>query len=141
METGYPNPMLRRQANDKSFSHDPSQSYTLPARFYTDAGLYEIESKTIFHRTWHYAGHASQVAEPRSYITTSIQNQNVFIARGTDGELRAFYNVCAHRGHELLHGQGSKSVITCPYHAWAFNLDGTLLSARNSENVEGFDRS
>jgi len=141
MATTEDNPLLQRQTEDKSFSHDPSRSYTLPARFYTDSSLYEIERNSIFHKTWHYAGHASQVAEPRSYITTSIQEQNVFIARGNDGVLRAFYNVCAHRGHELLRGKGSKNVITCPYHAWAFNLDGTLLSARNSENVEGFNPS
>ena len=133
--------VLKRQGEDQNFSKDASRSYTLPARFYTDASIYELEKESIFYRTWHYAGHVSQVSEPRSYFTTRIHNQNLFVARGTDDKLRAFYNVCAHRGHELLQGAGKKNVITCPYHAWAFNFDGSLLSARNSENVAGFDRS
>ena len=133
--------VLKRHEEDQIFTKDASRSYTLPARFYTDATIYELEKESIFYRTWHYAGHVSQVSEPRSYFTTRIHNQNLFIARGSDNKLRAFYNVCAHRGHELLQGAGKKNVITCPYHAWAFNFDGSLLSARNSENVADFDRS
>ena len=133
--------LLSRRDGDQSFSGDASVSYTLPARFYTDPTIHDLEKEAIFYRTWHYAGHVSQVAEPRSYFTTSIHNQNLFVARGSDGQLRAFYNVCAHRGHELLQGSGRKTVITCPYHAWAFDFDGTLKAARNSENVAGFDRS
>jgi len=82
----------------------------------------------------------SQVAEQKSYFTTSIHQQNVFVTRGRDDKIRAFYNVCAHRGHELLEGAGKKSVISCPYHAWAYDFDGTLISARNSENVAGFKK-
>jgi len=79
------------------------------------------------------------VAEP--FLTTRIHEQNIFVARARDGELRAFYNVCPHRGHKLVEGVGRKNVITCPYHAWAFDFDDTLKSARNTENMEGFDRS
>ncbi|MEM7270214.1 MAG: aromatic ring-hydroxylating dioxygenase subunit alpha [Pseudomonadota bacterium] len=126
---------------DQPFRQDPKQSFTMPARFYTELGAFEAEKEAIFYRTWHYAGHASQVAEPRQYITTKIHNQNVLIARARDGQLRAFYNVCPHRGHELLEGSGKKNVITCPYHAWAFDFDGRMVNARNSENVAGFDKT
>ncbi|MBX2825910.1 MAG: aromatic ring-hydroxylating dioxygenase subunit alpha [Gammaproteobacteria bacterium] len=112
----------------------------MPARFYTSADLYDQEKEAIFYKTWHYAGHISQVSEPGSYFTTRIHEQNLFVARGRDNQLHAFYNVCAHRGHELLQGTGKKNVITCPYHAWAYDFDGKLLSARNSENVAGFNR-
>lgn len=131
---------LHRKPDDQPFRADPKHSFTLPARFYTDPGIFEAEKAAIFYRTWHYAGHASQVAEPGMYLTTQIHEQNVFVARGRDGELRAFYNVCAHRGHELLSGTGKKNVITCPYHAWAFDFDGRLVTARNSENVAGFNK-
>ncbi|HSF93504.1 MAG TPA: aromatic ring-hydroxylating dioxygenase subunit alpha [Thermohalobaculum sp.] len=133
-------PLLQRRAGDQPFRADPKTSYTLPARFYTDPGIYEAEKPAIFYRTWHYAGHVSQVSQPGSYITTRIHEQNVFVARGRDGELRAFFNVCTHRGHELLQGAGRKNVITCPYHAWAFDFDGRLVNARNSENVKGFKK-
>ena len=109
-------------------------SMAMPARFYTSPDIYEIEKDAIFYKSSHYAGHASQIKEERSYITTSIHDQNIFIAKGSDGELRAFYNVCAHRGHILLEGSGRKSVITCPYHAWAFDFSGKLVNARNLEN-------
>jgi len=128
------------KSDDKPFSRNPYESYTMPARFYTSKEVYELEKDAIFYKTWHYAGHVSQVSEKGSYFTTSIHEQNLFVTRGRDDELRCFYNVCAHRGHELVSGSGKKNVITCPYHAWAFDFDGQLVSARNSENVAGFNK-
>lgn len=132
--------LLEQQRGDAPFTADPSVSYTMPARFYVSADIYDMEKEAIFYKTWHYAGHVSQVVEQRSYFTTKIHEQNVFVTRGQDDEIRAFYNVCAHRGHELLEGAGRKSVITCPYHAWAFDFEGNLVNARNSENVAGFNK-
>jgi choline monooxygenase len=132
--------ILSRQPDDAAFTADPAKSFTLPARFYISPEVYELEKEEIFYKTWHYAGHVSQVAEARSYFTTKIHQQNIFVARGRDDQIRAFYNVCAHRGHTLLQGAGKKTVITCPYHAWAYDFDGSLINARNSENVAGFDK-
>lgn len=132
--------LLKMKSDDKPFSRNPYESYTMPARFYTSKEVYELEKDAIFYKTWHYAGHVSQVSEKGSYFTTSIHEQNLFVTRGRDDELRCFYNVCAHRGHELVSGSGKKNVITCPYHAWAFDFDGQLVSARNSENVAGFNK-
>ena len=131
---------MKLQMVDAPFVKDPAASFTLPARFYTSSEIYDLEKEAIFYKTWHYAGHVSQVAEQRSYFTTSIHDQSVFVTRGQDDELRAFYNVCAHRGHELLQGAGRKTVITCPYHAWAYDFEGKLVAARNSENVAGFNK-
>jgi phenylpropionate dioxygenase-like ring-hydroxylating dioxygenase large terminal subunit len=125
---------------DQPFTRDPSKSFTMPARFYTDADVFEREKSAIFYKTWHYAGHVSQVAEPKMYFTTKIHQQNIFVTHDRDGVIRAFYNVCAHRGHELLSGAGRTNVITCPYHAWAYDFNGQLVNARNSENVEGFNK-
>ncbi len=126
---------------DAPFTADPAQSFTIPARYYTSPEIYHAEKDAIFYRSWLYAGHISQVAEQGCYFTTRIHDQNLFVSHGRDGEIRAFFNVCAHRGHELLTGAGKKNVITCPYHAWAFDFDGKLVNARNSENVAGFDKS
>ncbi len=134
------NALLQRQPSDAPFTKDPSASYTMPARFYVSPEIHHMEKEAIFYKTWHYAGHVSQVAEQRSYFTTTIHDQNIFVTRGQDDVIRAFYNVCAHRGHELLEGAGKKNVITCPYHAWAFDFSGNLVAARNSENVAGFNK-
>ena len=74
------------------------------------------------------------------FLIMLIHRQNVFGARGRESVLRAFYNVCAHRGHELLSGAGMKNVITCPYHVGAFDFDGRLVLSRNGENVASFDK-
>lgn len=132
--------ILSIQKDEAPFTADPAKSFTLPARYYISPEIFELEKDAIFYKTWHYAGHASQVSEPGQYFTTTIHQQNLFIAHGRDGEIRAFYNVCAHRGHTLLEGSGKKNIITCPYHAWAYDFDGKLKAARNSENVEGFNK-
>ena len=132
--------LLNLQSNEAPFTADPGRSHTLPARFYTSPEIYELEKDAIFYRSWHYACHISQVAKPKSFFTTRIHQQSVFVAHGRDGKIRAFYNVCAHRGHELLQGCGLKNLITCPYHAWGYDFDGTLVAAPNSENVAGFDK-
>ncbi|QGX98908.1 aromatic ring-hydroxylating dioxygenase subunit alpha [Roseovarius faecimaris] len=134
-------PILNLMPGDAPFRADPSDSYTLPARFYHDAEIWEHEKAAIFAQSWYYAGHVSQVAQSGEFLTVKIHEQNIFVARTRQGDLKAFYNVCPHRGHELVSGTGRKNVITCPYHAWAFDFDGTLKSARNTETVKGFDRS
>jgi len=133
-------PILRLQLGDAPFSRDAGQSVTMPSRYYYDADIFAAEKEAIFYRNWWCMGHGSQVRDAGHYIQTRIHDQNVFVVRDKVGELRAFHNVCQHRGHELLQGSGKAHVITCPYHAWAYGLDGELRSARNSENVEGFDK-
>ncbi|RXZ43882.1 aromatic ring-hydroxylating oxygenase subunit alpha [Crenobacter cavernae] len=117
-----------------------SLAYTLPAHYYTSADVFELEKKTLFSKSWVCVMHKSQVAEPNAYATARVAGENVFVVRGRDGVLRGFYNVCPHRAHELFaEGSGrAKNVITCPYHAWAFGLDGKVIHVRNSENVPGF---
>ena len=117
---------------------NPAESFTLPARFYTDPTIYEAEKATIFYRSWWCAGHKSQLTKPGSYLTTQIHEQGVVVTRGQDGVLRAFYNVCQHRGHELVQGCGETRMFTCPYHAWTYNLDGTLRTARLTKSLPDF---
>ncbi len=125
---------------DRDFDRDARSSHTLPARYYYDDAIYRAEKEAIFYRNWWYAGHVSQLTEPGAYLTTKIHEQNVFVVRAEDGELKAFYNVCQHRGHELLGGCGKVRSIICPYHAWTYSLDGDLMGARNTQDMPNFDR-
>lgn len=122
-------------------SDDPERTYALNAECYTDPSVYEAEREKIFFKSWRWACHTSDLPNPGSYIAFEIFDQPIVVLRDAVGELRAFYNVCSHRGHELLKGQGTVATktITCPYHAWAYRLDGSLRSARGSEKVSDFD--
>ena len=133
-------PVLRLQNGDAPLCSNPAASFTLPARFFFDREIFEFEKEAIFYRTWWYAGHTSQLTKPGSYITTSIHNQNIFVIRDRSNQLQGYYNVCQHRGHELLTDKGHTNVIVCPYHAWAYDFDGSLKAARNTNSVSGFKK-
>ena len=112
---------------------------TLPPHYYTKSEFFDREVENIFFRSWLYAAHRSQVAQPGDFVTFSILDQNLILMRGQDDVLRGFYNVCPHRAHELLsEASGNRKAIVCPYHAWTYDTSGRLLSARGSEQVEGF---
>lgn len=113
----------------------------LEARFYTDPGLYRDISARILERAWHHVCHASSLPEPGDYHAFTVLDQDLFVVRGRHGALRCFYNVCQHRGHPLVGGTGRARVLVCPYHAWAYELDGHLRAAPNAKAVPGFDRS
>ena len=121
------------------FDADPEKSWAMPSRYYLDGEIAAREREAIFADSWQYAGHAEQVARAGEYITREIAGESIFIIRGHDQTLRAFYNVCSHRAHQLLGGSGRTDAIVCPYHAWTYALDGELTGARNSENVADFD--
>ena len=127
---------------EKPITNKAETSFTLSREYYTDPNVYELEKKKIFYRTWQYVAHKSVLANVGDYVTVKICDQNVFVIRSGDGELRAFYNVCKHRAHELLEGQGNvSSVIVCPYHAWTFEIDGKLRGAPKSSSRPGFDKN
>ena len=122
-----------------AFGNDARTSWTLPSRYYSDAGIHEKELRTIFQRSWSYVGHETDLPSPGSYLTDDVAHQPILIVRDRDNEVRAFYNVCQHRGHLLLKGRGTvKAGITCPYHAWTYALDGTLRNAPMTGDVAGF---
>jgi carnitine monooxygenase subunit len=124
------------------FDRDPTRSRTLPGFYYFDPEIFERERRRVFHRSWQYVGHVSMIPEPGSYIVRDILDQSVVLLRDRDGEVRAFFNVCQHRAHRLLEGEGrlKAAAITCPYHAWAYDLSGALRSARGSEHLTDFDK-
>lgn len=114
---------------------------SLEARYYTDPAIFEAEKSGLFARSWQFAGHISQLNEPGDYFTFECAGESLFCIKGRDEIIRAFYNVCQHRAHQLLEGAGQTRLIICPYHAWSYELDGPLRAAPNGGAVPGFDRS
>ena len=99
--------------------------------------------ETVFARSWQYAGHVGELAEPNTYITTRAGDQPVLVVRTEDGELRAFRNVCRHRGSELLTGDGKcKRAIRCRYHGWTYDsTDGRLMGVPEHRGYAELDKS
>ena len=125
----------------KGYHPDPFSSWSLNARCYQDPMFLRLDQQQIFHRSWQFLCHESKLQETGSYIAADVQGQSIFATRDQNGELRAFYNVCKHRGHELVSGEGKKNLIVCPYHAWSYSLDGKLKAARRSEFLNDFNKS
>ena len=116
------------------------QSRMLPREAYVDPGVFEWEQRAIF-SGWTCVGHADDIAAPGSQRAVGSGANGVLLVRGDDGVVRAFANTCRHRGHELLScgAQTKRRSIVCPYHAWAYKLDGTLRSAPGFKDAEGFE--
>ena len=114
---------------------------TLPWSWYTDAAVLRLEQERVFARFWQYAGRTDQVAESGSFFTADAGELPVVVVRGRDGELRGFVNVCRHRGSLVCEGEGRRETLQCPYHAWTYDLDGTLRSAPRAEREPGLDGS
>ena len=114
---------------------------SLAAKYYTDPEVFKIETNGLLARTWQFAGHASQLKGTGDYFTFDMAGESLFCIKGHDGEIRTFYNVCQHRAHQLVSGQGQTRVVVCPYHAWTYELTGELRAGPNIKAVEGFDKS
>jgi len=114
---------------------------TLPYSWYIDSDVLAQERERLFARTWQYAGHTGQLAEPGSFFTMRAGDVPIVVVRDREGVLRAFVNVCRHRGAEVVTGEGRCTTLQCHYHAWTYGLDGALRAAPRSDAEPGFDRS
>ena len=104
----------------------------IPAKAYYDPEWYELERKAIFMRTWLEVGHVCELPEPGTWIRRELEfaDASILIVRGKDGEIRAFYNACTHRGTQLVEEESGKGAnFLCPYHFWNFGDDGRLIAA------------
>jgi Rieske 2Fe-2S family protein len=114
----------------------------LPARLYRDPAVVELELERIFERNWQFAAHVSSLPKPGSYVTASAGRQPVLVLRDQDGTLRAFRNVCRHRGSRLLSGSGAcGKAIRCRYHGWTYRLDGELIGVPEARSIPCLDKS
>lgn len=104
-------------------------------RLYVDADLFKIEMDRIFGGTWCYIGHESEVPEPGDFVRKQLGNRQIILVRTKDGEIRGLLNRCTHRGTMLVgDSEGCAKRFTCPYHGWAFDLDGRLQNLPVSDS-------
>ena len=115
---------------------------TLPGRYFFEPGIFAREQDQIFGQMWTCVGRADAIPAPGDFRTVDLGGENVIVVRGRDGVIRAFLNVCRHRGARLCTEPcGSAGhVIQCPYHAWSYGLDGRLIGAPNIARDEALDK-
>ncbi|MEG6508124.1 aromatic ring-hydroxylating dioxygenase subunit alpha [Methyloligella sp. 2.7D] len=120
---------------------------TLPAAAYTDEDYFQLEKEKILAAGWMCIAHVSQLKEPGDYVAVDLLDEPMMAVRDREGEIRVLSRVCAHRSIDILPEEmdipreGQKSVFVCPYHSWAYNLDGSLRGCPQMQNAEGFDKS
>ena len=115
---------------------------TLPGLYYTDDTVFALEQQRVFEQMWFCAVRADDLAAPGAFRTVQVGRESVIISRNRRGELRAFLNVCRHRGARLCtEPEGEvRRAFQCPYHAWTYDLDGSLIAAPNLTKMPDIDR-
>lgn len=116
---------------------------TLPGSLYCDENVLKEEMERFFFRSWLCVGREEQIASPGDYFTREIGEESLLFIRGQDGEIRGFYNLCRHRGTQILdqeEGRGLKCLV-CPYHVWTYSPEGQLLGAPYTENLVDFNKA
>ncbi len=111
----------------------------LPGRAYHEPAIYEWERTNVLAVDWVIVGRASEAGDPGTYFVTELDGESIVVVRGRDGELRAFYNVCRHRGTAVVEEPCGTAVrFQCPYHAWIYDLEGKLVRAKHTEDLDDF---
>ena len=119
---------------------DPLDSMSLPGWLYFDPEFFEAEKKAFLRAAPQVVCHQSEIAEPGEWRSLEYLGESVFVIRGDDGKVRAFANVCRHRGSRLVDGTGGcAKVLTCPYHAWSYARDGTLVGVPHRQEYPGLE--
>lgn len=119
-----------------------SQASTIPASWYLDRRIMDLERRTVFARSWQLVGRAEQVRQPGQFITCEVGGEPLLIVRGKDDVLRGFFNVCRHHAAPVLtEAEGRTQSLRCPYHGWTYSLAGELLGTPDFHGVCDFDRS
>ena len=117
------------------------QAWSMPRAFYTDPAVLAIEKEQLFLREWICVGRAEEVSQPGDFVAFDICNEPIVVIHGKDGKVRAFSNVCRHRGAVVASGRGNRKNLLCPYHNWAYDAFGRLVSAPGIDEREDFDRA
>lgn len=134
-------PDLPDFSDDALASVPVERSETIPSSWYTDPRFHDVDRDAVFARTWQGIGHESMAAEPGAFFTATVADNPVIVVRDRVGVLRAFYNVCRHRGGPLaIEPSGCVKALTCKYHGWTYLLDGTLRGVPQFDRTELFDK-
>ena len=125
-----------------TLAHDPiERAETIPSSWYVDRAIHDFEREAIFLRSWCYVGHVGALANAGDYLTATVADNPIIVVRGKDETIRAFYNVCRHRGGPLATDhQGNGRMLRCLYHGWTYRLDGTLRGVPRFDRSELFDK-
>jgi choline monooxygenase len=119
-----------------------SQASTIPAAWYVDPRISELERVSVFSKTWQLVARTDQVQAPGQFVSSTVAGEPIVVVRGNDGVLRAFYNVCRHHAAAVVTQPcGQVALLHCPYHGWNYGLDGSLKGMPEFEGVENFDRA
>jgi len=119
-----------------------AEASTIPAAWYLDPRILELERRTVFARSWQLVGRAQQVREPGQYITGEVAGEPIVVVRGNDGVLRGFFNVCRHHAAAVMtEPEGMARHLRCPYHGWTYTLEGQLKGTPDFTGVCNFDRA
>ncbi|KAI8466918.1 MAG: hypothetical protein J3K34DRAFT_460648 [Monoraphidium minutum] len=117
------------------------EATTLPASWYTSPLTPPLEAAAVFGASWQLAGHSGQAAAPGAYFTGGVPPWRYVVARGDDGRLRAFHNVCRHHAAAVARGSGTAELFVCPYHGWEYDTRGRLRKAPRMKGVQCFKAS
>jgi choline monooxygenase len=119
-----------------------AEAHTIPAAWYTDARVAALEQQNVFGRAWQAVARTDQVEKPGQYVTATVAGEPVVVVRGSDNQLRAFFNVCRHHAMTVMTEPcGTAQHLRCPYHGWTYNLEGELRGMTEFEGVCNFDRA
>jgi len=123
--------------------HDPlEEAWTIPAPWYFDLRIAELERASVFSAAWQVVGRTDQVRDKGQFFTAELAGEPLVVARGEDSQLRAFYNVCRHHAAAVVtEAQGCAKQFRCPYHGWTYGIDGALKGMVEFEGVCNFDRA
>jgi len=118
-----------------------SEASTIPAPWYVDTRIADLETQTVFSKTWQMIGRIEQVEKPGQFVTANVAGEPIVAVRGNDGLLRAFYNVCRHHAAAVVTQPcGQAQLLHCPYHGWNYGLDGSLKGMPEFDGVRNFER-
>jgi phenylpropionate dioxygenase-like ring-hydroxylating dioxygenase large terminal subunit len=119
-----------------------TEASTIPAPWYVDPRIAELEQQNVFSKTWQLAARLDQLQKPGEFVSTTLAGEPIAIVRGNDGILRGFYNVCRHHAAAVVTQPcGHASLLRCPYHGWSYGLDGSLKGMPEFDGVKNFDRA
>jgi len=118
------------------------RAWTIPGSWYTDRRVEELERTTVWSKSWQLVARAAQVAEPGQYVTATVGGEPIVVVRGSDRELRAFFNVCRHHAAAVMTAPcGTADRLRCPYHGWTYDLTGKLRGLPDMDGVRELDKS
>lgn len=131
---------MGKELNILELINSQKPGWSLDQRFYTDPEIYKLELNCLINQNWIFAAHESQIPEAGDFRVINVANESAIIVRTKDGSLKAFANVCRHRGSLVcLEDKGNTHKFSCPYHGWVYNLEGDLIAARNMPS--SFDKT